>query len=137
MKIVYQNRASIYLMNESSLNDLNSRLEPENRVTYRNFRPNIIVTDCPQYSEDNWLFININDCYFRFMNHCGRCVKITIDLETGKFGSQQPLKTLRKYRMASDKLKAQFGQSPLFGIYLGPQNEGTVNVNDLVFAVKK
>jgi uncharacterized protein YcbX len=118
-------------MNESSLNDLNSRLEPENRVTYRNFRPNIIVTDCPQYTEDNWLFININDLHFKYLLECSRCLLTTVNTENGKIESE-PLETLRKYRLSSDT--SRFGQSPLFGIYLGPENKGTVNINDTVYA---
>lgn len=135
-KIVYQNRASIYLLNESSLIDLNRRLEGENHVTYHSFRPNIIIKDCPEYEEDNWQFVLINDINFRFMSHCGRCVKITINLETAQMGTE-PLKTLRKYRTAPEELKSRFGYTPLFGIYLGPENEGIIRVNDLVFSQRK
>ncbi len=110
---------------------MNSRLEPENRVAYHNFRPNIIVTDCPQYAEDNWLFININDLHFKYLLECSRCLLTTVNTETGQMGSE-PLETLRKYRLSNNK--SRFGQSPLFGIYLGPENKGTVNINDTVYA---
>ncbi len=100
-------------------------------MTHRNFRPNIIVTDCPQYAEDNWLFININDLHLKYLVESSKCLLTTVNTETGQKGSE-PLETLRKYRLSSDT--SRFGQSPLFGIYLGPENKGTVNINDTVYA---
>jgi hypothetical protein len=40
-----------------------------------------------------------------------------------------------RYRLASGKVKKHYGESPLFGINLGPENEEEIETNDLILAV--
>ena len=48
-------------------------MEPSNAVLPLNFRPNIIVTGCAPYAEDEWRYIRIGqDATFRFAKHCTR-----------------------------------------------------------------
>ncbi|WKX75303.1 MOSC domain-containing protein [Zobellia laminariae] len=60
--ISFSDISPIHLISEESLNDLNSKLESP--VTIQNFRPNIVVSGCAAYEEDNWSSITIGDCEF-------------------------------------------------------------------------
>ena len=52
---------SYHLLAAPSVDDVNTRLAPEHRMTYLNFRPNIVVDDCEKYAEDDWTWVRIGD----------------------------------------------------------------------------
>lgn len=119
------------LMGEESLNDLNNRLEKP--VTMLNFRPNIVVSGCPAYEEDNWKMIKIGKAVFRQIDACTRCILTTVDQYKGeKSKDEEPLTTLKTYR-----LKEPFGPKPALGIHLALDVEGTINVGDEVYAIRE
>lgn len=61
------------LFNESSLNDLNSRLQEP--VSVLNFRANFVVKGPLPYEEDHWKWIKIGDnVIFRNIKPCTRYV---------------------------------------------------------------
>ncbi len=114
----------ILLISESSLEDLNSKLDIP--VSMRNFRPNIVIEGCPAFEEDTWKKLRIGECEFRIAQQCERCVFTTINpdsFERSKTG--EPLKTLSKYR------KTQ-GGGVAFGVHMIPEKLGTININDAV-----
>jgi uncharacterized protein YcbX len=84
------------VINNNSVNDLNDRLSENSKVTYRNFRPNLLVTECQPYEEDKWKFVNIRNVHFTNLKPCERCVFTTINPDTGVKDSKEPLETLRK-----------------------------------------
>ncbi|GHO95131.1 MOSC domain-containing protein [Reticulibacter mediterranei] len=95
------------LISEASLIDLNTRLEqplPMNR-----FRPNIVVSGTEPYAEDTWRMIRIGEVTFDIVKPCDRCVVTTTDQITTQRG-KEPLKTLAKYRQATDN-GVMFGQN--------------------------
>lgn len=107
----------ILLISESSLQDLNSKLDsalPMNR-----FRPNIVVKDCEPFAEDKWKRIRIGGIEMALVKPCPRCVVTTIDKETLE-KNKEPLKTLGKYR--KHKLGAIFGMNTI------PLSEGRLEV---------
>lgn len=75
------------------------------------FRPNLVVTGCPAFAEDQWPRFRIGEVAFRAAGPCGRCVVTTTDQETGERGVE-PLRTLATYRRdPQDPSDVNFGQN--------------------------
>jgi uncharacterized protein YcbX len=108
------------LIGESSLGDLNSRLE--NPVPMNRFRPNFVVSGTDAFAEDNWKQIKIGNVIFHVVKPCGRCVMTTIDQTSGEKQSVEPLKTLASYRIPKRSIKKKI----LFGQSLIAENVGAV-----------
>jgi hypothetical protein len=115
----------ILLIGQSSLEDLNNRLEEP--VPMNRFRPNIVFTGGAPYQEDEMKDFKVNDLDFYGVKPCGRCVITTINQDTGTV-SKEPLKTLSLYRTANNKVN--FGQNILHtGI-------GRIQVGDEIRLIK-
>ncbi len=115
------------LIGESSLEDLNKRLEK--KIPMNRFRPNFVVSKSEPFEEDTWRKIKIGKTVFHLVKPCARCVMTTIDQETGISDGKEPLKTLATYRIPkrSSKKKILFGQN------LIAENTGErINVGDKI-----
>lgn len=108
------------LIGESSLEDLNSRLE--NPVPMNRFRPNFVVSGADAFAEDGWKQIKIGNVIFHVVKPCGRCVMTTIDQASGAKQSVEPLKTLASYRIPKRSIKKKI----LFGQNLIAENAGEI-----------
>lgn len=99
------------LIGESSLEDLNARLEK--KIPMNRFRPNFVVSGSEPFAEDNWRKIKIGATVFHLVKPCARCVVTTIAQKTGISDGREPLKTLSTYRIPkrSVKKKIMFGQN--------------------------
>jgi uncharacterized protein YcbX len=106
------------LISEASLEDLNMRHDQP--VTMEHFRPNLVVSGCEAFAEDQWQLIRIGEITFRVVKPCARCVIPNIDPETGQSNSKVLL-TLSKYRRRGEKI--YFGQNLLHD-QLGELQEG-------------
>lgn len=128
-QIIYQSRCPILLINQTSIDDLNSRLSECDHVSYRNFRPNIFIEKAGTFAEDKWNRLKIKDLTFRNIQPCSRCLLITVDPDKGVFNTNlQPLKMLRSYRI-HEKTKHLFRpNAPLFGVNLTALAEGFIDV---------
>ncbi|MEO5563163.1 MAG: MOSC N-terminal beta barrel domain-containing protein [Chitinophagaceae bacterium] len=99
----------ILLLSQSSLDDLNSRLDkplPMNR-----FRPNMVIMGANPYEEDEMADFMIRGVHFYGVKLCGRCVMTTINQESLEKG-KEPLKTLSTYRQKENSIK--FGQNVIY-----------------------
>jgi len=114
------------LISESSLKDLNSRLEQE--LSMQRFRPNLVVSACEPYAEDTWKQFKINEINFYGVKACSRCVITTVDPEKGKVTGKEPLKTLSQYRRKGNKV--YFGQNVLHK--LSRISDNRINVGDII-----
>ncbi|HRE67081.1 MAG TPA: MOSC domain-containing protein [Cyclobacteriaceae bacterium] len=94
------------IIGQSSLNDLNSRLESP--LEMKRFRPNFVFTGGKAYEEDNWKNFSIGSVQLKAVKKCARCVLTTVDPQTGIKG-REPLLTLSKYRKEGNKIF--FGQN--------------------------
>lgn len=122
---------------ESSLEDLNSRLELP--IPVGRFRPNIIVSGSKPFEEDRWGDVRVGGVAFRGTKPCARCVVTTIDQSTGQKTGKEPLRTLATFRRAEKVLPDSFEQhglgpnDVLFGLNLVPVGEGgVISVGDPV-----
>ena len=105
-KTAFSDGFPLLLISEASLNDLNDRLSMP--ITIERFRPNIVVSGCQPFAEDNWKKIRINDITFRLVKPCSRCVIPSINIETA-IREEEPIKTLSTYRKRENKIF--FGQN--------------------------
>lgn len=130
--IVYQDGAPFLLVNQSSIDDLNSRLDRSSQVSYRNFRPNILVQAGNAFDEDDWTAIRLGQVSFNNVKPCTRCTLTTVIPGKGvKNENGEPLRTLRQYRVKSE-LKHLYEDTPLFGVNLVAYNEGDIKLGDEV-----
>ncbi|KOX70923.1 MOSC domain-containing protein 2, mitochondrial [Melipona quadrifasciata] len=130
----YPDCTSYCLINESSITELNTRLEDP--VTPERFRPNFVVKGPIAYEEDSWGWVRIGDVTFKTVRPCTRCIFTTVDPETGKKNPKaEPLKTLKSYRQITDPvIRPMVGESPVMGIHLGLRgSNGTVRLGDPVY----
>ncbi|XP_077993893.1 mitochondrial amidoxime-reducing component 1-like [Glandiceps talaboti] len=131
--MAYQDDAAFNILNNSSLEDLNSKLDVP--VSYKNFRPNFVVSGCEAFAEDNWKFIKIGDVVLRYVKCDERCKMTLVDPETGIISDKnEPLTTLKKYRMCKPEDRPLYKEAPLMGIHVALDVEGTVKVGDIVYA---
>lgn len=93
---------------ENSLASLNHAMQLD--LPMKRFRPNLVISGCPEYAEDSWREISIGNIDFRLPKPCARCPVPTIDPETGKMG-KEPLTTLNRIRKWNKKV--YFGQNAL------------------------
>ncbi|XP_031341189.1 mitochondrial amidoxime-reducing component 1-like isoform X2 [Photinus pyralis] len=129
--------SSYLLVGESSINDLKDRA-PEANIDTLNFRPNILIEGTPPFAEDEWKWVKIGDVVLYFVKWCTRCVLTTVNPTTGiKSEQNEPLKTLRTYRMLKDLRKISVdGTSPLMGINMAYHSGEKINVGDVVYVGK-
>ena len=116
----------LLLISQASLDDLNSRLpEP---VPMNRFRPNLVVSGCEPYAEDQWQQIEIGGITFEVVKPCSRCTIPQVDQATGERGDE-PTRTLATYRRRTDK-KIYFGQNLIH------RGVGQISLNDPVIVVR-
>lgn len=123
-----QDETSYMVMNMSSFDDLNTKLE--NPVMPLQFRPNFVMKGPAAWEEDNFTWVKVgNDAIFKKIEPCLRCVFTTIDPVTGvRDKGEQPLKTLKTFRVFQN-----IGASPVFGIHLGIRTPGKVRSGDAIY----
>jgi uncharacterized protein len=112
----------LLLISEASLHDLNSRLAAP--LEMRRFRPNLVISDCEPYAEDEFASVRIGELSFRGVKRCERCVVTTIDPDTGE-RDREPLRTLARYRLRDGKV--------WFGMNLIHDGPGRLERGDAVY----
>jgi uncharacterized protein YcbX len=99
----------IMLLSQSTLDDLNSRLEVP--VSMNRFRPNIVLAGANPYEEDEMAEFRIRGVQFYGVKLCARCAIPTINQDTLE-KSKEPLKTLASYRQNGNNI--WFGQNVIY-----------------------
>lgn len=86
------------IMSEASVGFLSDQLGRQ--LSIERFRPNIVVSGCGAFAEDEWQKIAINGIELDIVKPCARCVIPTLDLETS---AQQVdvMQVMLKYRKQS------------------------------------
>ncbi len=117
----------LLVISEASLADLNTRLAERGKdvLPMTRFRPNIVVSGCEAYAEDEWTRIEIAGVPFDCVKTCARCAITTVDPATGTIPDvQEPLATLATYRKIS--------RGVIFGQNVVHRGLGTLRVGDEV-----
>ena len=96
----------VLLLTQASLDDLNSRLE--NPVPMARFRPNIVISGCKPYEEDEWKQLSVGGFTLRIVKPCSRCVIPSIDIDSAE-RTGEPTRTLSRYRRIDNEIL--FGQN--------------------------
>jgi uncharacterized protein len=113
------------LISKASLVDLNARLEQP--VPMNRFRPNLVVSGCEPFAEDDWKLVRTGQITFRVVKPCSRCSITTVDQRTAA-KSKEPLRTLAQFRRVGTKV--------LFGQNLIHDGTGTMHINDPVKVIR-
>ncbi|XP_075042930.1 mitochondrial amidoxime-reducing component 1-like [Mixophyes fleayi] len=129
--IAYPDASPIMLLSETSLEDLNNRMEQP--VSLGNFRPGIVVSGCEAFAEDSWDDVRVGTTSLKRVMACGRCILTTVDPNTGILSRKEPLDTLRTFRQSDASLSHLYKTSPLFGQYYGVEQTGRLRVGDPVY----
>jgi uncharacterized protein YcbX len=113
------------LISEASLADLNARLEQP--IPMNRFRPNLIVSGCEPFAEDDWKLVRIGQITFRVVRPCSRYSITTVDQRTAA-KSKEPLRTLAQFRRVGTKV--------FFGQNLIHEETGILRFNDPVKVIR-
>ena len=116
---IFERRQPFHIITQESLKDLNARLEMP--VPMDRFRPNIVISGAPAYSEDTWKKIRIGNVVLTAVKPTIRCSVTTVDQETSERGSE-PMKTLQQYRILE--------KGVAFGHYYTHENSGSIHLGD-------
>jgi len=99
------------IISEASLRDLNTRLTVQ--LPMNRFRPNIVVDGLPAYGEDRLHELYDDDIRLRVVKGCTRCAVTTTDQATGERTTDEPLRTLGRYRHDRQLKGVIFGQNAI------------------------
>jgi uncharacterized protein len=101
----------LLLTNATSLADLNMRIggsvPPELRMN--RFRPNLVIDGLPAWDEDHVETLTIGAVLLKLAKPCVRCEVTTLDQTSGNRASEEPLKTLARFRNNSELGGVTFG----------------------------
>lgn len=114
----------ILLTSQASLDDLNSRMDEV--IPMARFRPNVVVSGCEAYVEDDWKQLKVGDIALRIVKPCSRCVIPSIDIATAS-RCEEPTKTLIAYRKHDNKI--------FFGQNVVADGEGEIEVGMKVIVI--
>lgn len=116
----------VSLANQSSLDDLNGRLETP--VGMDRFRANVVVEGLGPFEEDALVSAGNDAVELVNVTPAERCVIITTDQKTGERSKSDLLKVLGDYRRKPKE--ERFGSGITFGLYMTVGREGTLRVGD-------
>lgn len=143
IEIMYHDTSVIHLVNTESVETLNSWIESDEKVSYMNFRPNILV-EAASFDEDDWEKMRIGSLEFQQLLKCVRCRVTTVDRDKGTF-MKEPLVALKRHRLPKNEdlgyIEAPGSNGkltlPLMGVFFNPESEGEISVGDEVWASHK
>ncbi len=122
MSVSYSDGYPLLITNEESLADLDSRLGEA--VAMTRFRPNIVVSGAPAWSEDRWQTLtNEAGVRLKIEERCERCSVPTIDQDSGRRTGTEPIETLRSFRMSEDG-------RVFFGVNASIVETGEIHIGD-------
>ena len=116
----------LLIASTSSLDDLNARMDSP--VPMDRFRPNVVVSGCAAWAEDEWRRVCVGDLPVRVAKACERCVVTTTNQQTAERGLE-PMRTLATFRRRGDGVI--FAQNGV------PDGAGSIAVGDDVVVLEQ
>ncbi|CAJ0580054.1 unnamed protein product, partial [Mesorhabditis spiculigera] len=133
----YSDNTPYMVTTVGSLDDLNKKLE--HKLPSVQFRANVVVEGCAAWDEDKWGELRFGDrpdssvaemqCY----RPCDRCIMTKIDPKTGVPDMEEPLRTMREFRLTTGKMANRF-KAPIFGVHTGMNRPGFIHQGQTVWA---
>ena len=120
-RVFFADAYPVLLAARASLADLNARLDVP--VPMDRFRPNLVVEGGSAFEEEAFARARVGTLELRMPKRCARCAVTTVDQTTAEVG-KEPLRTLAKYRAASNKV--YFAQNAI------PDAAATIAIGDEV-----
>lgn len=107
-QVAFSDAYPILLISEASLDALNERIGGAEPLPMARFRPNVVVSGCAPFAEDDWRTLRIGDALLDVVKPCDRCAVTTVDPATAARG-KEPLATLATFRRSPSGVL--FGQN--------------------------
>ncbi len=128
-RVGFADANSYLLTNRASLEALDARIDGP-AVPMLAFRPNIVVSGAPAWSEDDWSSVSIGPARLRVVSDCERCSVTTLDPAdpARPRPDGEPLRTLAAFRR-NERGKVVFGR---YAVLEG--GDCTISVGDQVTA---
>lgn len=116
-EITFADCAPYLVVSETSMKDVSNRLPDGEEMDITKFRPNIIVSGAAEeWEEDYWAELMLGDAKLHCVQNCNRCQSINIDFATGKLGTGESGKMLKKLQ-SNRRVDPGAKYSPIFGRY--------------------
>ncbi|XP_030745524.1 mitochondrial amidoxime reducing component 2-like isoform X2 [Sitophilus oryzae] len=128
---IFSDLAALHLINQASVDDVNEKLPENHKISFRNFRPNLLVEGPEAFEEDKWEYIKVGEVVAKVCLECLRCIETTVSQDGTMNKERQPLKTLEKYRVSKGPFKY-----PPMGLYLKVIKTGKLQEGDPVYVSK-
>ncbi|CBX90833.1 hypothetical protein IAQ61_002310 [Plenodomus lingam] len=142
----------LHILNLASVHHLAANIDKQKQSKYvwqnhytllnaLRFRANMYVTGPPAFDEDNWTKARISrsettggktSVDLHISCRATRCKLPNVDPETGLTDRNEPLTTMRKYRIID-----QGNPNPCLGMHVTPLEKGLVGVGDIVEILEK
>ena len=101
--VCFQDAYPLHILNVASVQDVAERFaNGPQTLSYRNFRPNIVVSGGGPYAEDAWKFIQIGTEKYHVSCRTLRCLLPNVDPITGERDRNEPNRTLKKFRKVDE-----------------------------------
>lgn len=121
----------LLLISESSLQRFNEELERP--ITMERFRPNLVVSGCEAFAEDQWRSFTISGIQFDVVKPCSRCVIPSIDPATGVKDN-----SILKALASSRRIFADQGDhAAYFGQNVIARGVGTIRLGEAVSEIRQ
>ncbi|KAJ4314636.1 hypothetical protein N0V94_006366 [Neodidymelliopsis sp. IMI 364377] len=126
----------VHILNMASVHDVASKLprgkSPQDKfrvpiINALRYRANIYLTGPPAFDEDNWTKAKIGSTPYHISCRTTRCKLPNVDPETGIADPNEPLTTMRKYRVIDEGSK-----NAVLGMQVTPLEAGEVRVGDTI-----
>jgi uncharacterized protein YcbX len=139
--LMFADCAPFLVVTEKSWQNAQARLGENETLDITKFRPNIVIAGSEEdFEEDYWAELAIGDQLKIVLTaNCARCASINVDYATGKFGTAESGKILKKLQ-ADRRVDLGAKYNPIFGRYgfLDTMPVGSrLNVGDEVTIVKR
>ncbi|GAD98936.1 MOSC domain containing protein [Paecilomyces variotii No. 5] len=141
-QITFADCAPFLVVSETSLHNVSARLPEGEEMDITKFRPNIVVSGSEEeFEEDFWGELTAGDekAKLHLTANCTRCMSINVDFATGKYGTGESGKVLKKL-MKDRRVDKGVKYRPVFGRYGFPDKASdgmTLRVGDEVDVSKR
>jgi uncharacterized protein YcbX len=125
---IFSDLAALHLVNQATVDDLNEKLPDDEKLSFLNFRPNLLIEGPMAFAEDNWKYIKVGEVIAKVGLECPRCIQSTVNQNGVMNKQREPLKTLEGYRKSTGPMS-----TAVMGILLKVIQTGKMSVGDIIY----